>query len=427
MPVNFVEELRWRGMLQDIMPGTEELLVKEIVTGYCGFDPTADSLHVGSLIPIMMLKHMQRAGHRPIALVGGATGMVGDPSGKSDERNLLDEETLNKNVAGVKGVLSRFLDFNDSETGAVLVNNYDWMKNFTFIEFIRDIGKHLTVNYMSAKDSVKTRIQTGISFTEFSYQLLQGYDFLHLYREMGCKIQMGGSDQWGNITTGTELIRRIGGGEGFAFTCPLMTKADGTKFGKTESGAVWLTTDRTSAYAFYQFWLNATDADAPKYMRTFTFLSKEEIEAIEAAHAVDPGLRILQKRLAEEVTMMVHGQEALDSALKTTAILFDRQATVADFNRLTEREILDGFEGVPQATVSRDDFNAGLGIIDALSAKSGFLASNGEARRELKQNAIAVNKDKVQDDYVLAETDLICGKFVLLSKGKKNNYLLVVD
>ncbi len=427
MPVNFVEELRWRGMLQDIMPGTEELLVKEIVTGYCGFDPTADSLHVGSLIPIMMLKHMQRAGHRPIALIGGATGMVGDPSGKSDERNLLDEETLNKNVAGVKGVLSRFLDFNDSETGAELVNNYDWMKNFTFIEFIRDIGKHLTVNYMSAKDSVKTRIQTGISFTEFSYQLLQGYDFLHLYREMGCKIQMGGSDQWGNITTGTELIRRIGGGEGFAFTCPLMTKADGMKFGKTESGAVWLTTDRTSAYAFYQFWLNSTDADAPKYIRTFTFLSKEEIEAIEAAHAVDPGLRMLQKRLAKEVTLMVHGQEALDSALKTTAILFDRQATAADFNRLTEREILDGFEGVPQATVSRADFDAGLGIIDALSAKSGFLASNGEARRELKQNAIALNKDKVQDDYVLSETDLICGKFVLLSKGKKNNYLLIVE
>lgn len=427
MPVNFVEELRWRGMLQDIMPGTEELLVKEIVTGYCGFDPTADSLHVGSLIPIMMLKHMQRAGHRPIALVGGATGMVGDPSGKSDERNLLDEETLNNNVAGVKGVLSRFLDFNDSETGALLVNNYDWMKNFSFIEFIRDIGKHLTVNYMSAKDSVKTRIQTGISFTEFSYQLLQGYDFLHLYREMGCKIQMGGSDQWGNITTGTELIRRIGGGEGFAFTCPLMTKADGTKFGKTESGAVWLTTDRTSAYAFYQFWLNATDADAPKYIRTFTFLSKEEIEEIEAAHAVDPGLRMLQKRLAEEVTLMVHGQEALDSALKTTAILFDRQATVADFNRLTEREILDGFEGVPQATVSRADFDDGLGIIDALSAKSGFLASNGEARRELKQNAIALNKVKVKEDYILAETDLICGKFVLLSKGKKYNYLLIVE
>jgi tyrosyl-tRNA synthetase len=427
MPVNFVEELRWRGMLQDIMPGTEELLVKEIVTGYCGFDPTADSLHVGSLIPIMMLKHMQRAGHRPIALVGGATGMVGDPSGKSDERNLLDEETLNKNVSGVKGVLSRFLDFNDSETGAVLVNNYDWMKNFTFIEFIRDIGKHLTVNYMSAKDSVKTRIQTGISFTEFSYQLLQGYDFLHLYRDLGCKIQMGGSDQWGNITTGTELIRRIGGGEGFAFTCPLMTKADGTKFGKTESGAVWLTTDRTSAYAFYQFWLNATDADAPKYIRTFTFLSKEEIEAIEAEHAVDPGLRVLQKRLAEEVTLMVHGQEAVDSALKTTAILFDRQATVADFNRLTEREILDGFEGVPQALVSRADFDAGLGIIDALSAKTGFLASNGEARRELKQNAIALNKVKVQEDYVLAETDLICDKFVLLSKGKKNNYLLIVE
>lgn len=427
MPVNFVEELRWRGMLQDVMPGTEELLSKEVVTGYCGFDPTADSLHVGSLIPIMMLKHMQRAGHKPIALVGGATGMVGDPSGKSDERNLLDEETLNKNVAGVKGVLSRFLDFNDSETGAVLVNNYDWMKNFSFIEFIRDVGKHLTVNYMSAKDSVKTRIQTGISFTEFSYQLLQGYDFVHLYRELGCKIQMGGSDQWGNITTGTELIRRIESGEGFAFTCPLMTKADGTKFGKTESGAVWLTTDRTSAYAFYQFWLNATDEDAPKYIRTFTFLTKEEIEAIEAEHAFDPGARVLQKRLAEEVTLMVHGQEALDSALKTTGILFNKQATIEDFNQLSEREILDGFEGVPQAIISRADFDAELGIIDALSAKSGFLGSNGEARRELKQNAIALNKVKVKEDYVLSSADLIAGKFVLLSKGKKNNYLLIVE
>lgn len=427
MPKNFVEELRWRGMLQDVMPGTEELLEKEIVTGYCGFDPTADSLHVGSLIPIMMLKHMQRAGHKPIALVGGATGMVGDPSGKSDERNLLDEETLNKNVAGVQSVLNRFLDFNDSETGAKLVNNYDWMKNFSFIEFIRDVGKHLTINYMSAKDSVKKRIQTGISFTEFSYQLLQGYDFLHLYKELNCKIQMGGSDQWGNITTGTELIRRVAGGEGFAFTCPLMTKADGQKFGKTEGGAVWLTTDRTSAYAFYQFWLRATDEDAPKYIRTFTFLTKEEIEAIEAEHKNAEYLHILQKRLAAEVTLMVHGQDALDSALKTTEILFNKKATVEDLNRLSEQEILDGFDGVQQATVSRAEVNAGLGVIDALSAKSGFLGSNGEARRELKQNSIAVNKTKVKDDRVITSEDLIADKFVLLSKGKQHNYLLIVE
>ncbi len=427
MPKNFVEELRWRGMLQDIMPGTEELLVKEIVTGYCGFDPTADSLHVGSLIPIMMLKHMQRAGHKPIALVGGATGMVGDPSGKSDERNLLDEETLNKNVAGVQGVLSRFLDFNESETGAKLVNNYDWMKNFSFIEFIRDVGKHLTVNYMSAKDSVKTRIQTGISFTEFSYQLLQGYDFLHLYKDLNCKIQMGGSDQWGNITTGTELIRRVAGGEGFAFTCPLMTKADGTKFGKTEGGAVWLTTDRTSAYAFYQFWLNATDADAPKYIRTFTFLTKEEIEAVEAEQAEAPHLRALQKRLAAEVTLMVHGQEALDSALKTTGILFNKKATIEDMKQLSEQDIRDGFDGVPQTVISKADMDGGLGIVDALAAKGGFLNSQSEARRELKGNAISVNRSKVKDDYVITQDDLIADKFVLLSKGKRNNYLLIVE
>lgn len=427
MPKNFVEELRWRGMLQDIMPGTEELLEKEIVTGYCGFDPTADSLHVGSLIPIMMLKHMQRAGHKPIALVGGATGMVGDPSGKSDERNLLDEETLNKNVAGVQGVLSRFLDFNESETGAKLVNNYDWMKNFSFIEFIRDVGKHLTVNYMSAKDSVKTRIQTGISFTEFSYQLLQGYDFLHLYKELNCKIQMGGSDQWGNITTGTELIRRVASGEGFAFTCPLMTKADGTKFGKTEGGAVWLTTDRTSAYAFYQFWLNATDADAPKYIRTFTFLTKEEIEAVEAEQAEAPHLRALQKRLAAEVTLMVHGQDALDSALKTTGILFNKKATIEDMKQLSEQDIRDGFDGVPQTVISKADMDGGLGIVDALAAKGGFLKSQSEARRELKGNAISVNRAKVKDDYIITPDDLIADKFVLLSKGRRNNYLLIVE
>lgn len=427
MPKNFVEELRWRGMLQDIMPGTEELLEKEIVTGYCGFDPTADSLHVGSLIPIMMLKHMQRAGHKPIALVGGATGMVGDPSGKSDERNLLDEETLAKNIKGVEGVLRRFLDFEDSETGAELVNNYDWMKNFSFIEFIRDVGKHITVNYMSAKDSVKKRIQTGISFTEFSYQLLQGYDFLHLYREKGCKVQMGGSDQWGNITTGTELIRRIAGGEGFAFTCPLMTKADGSKFGKTESGAVWLDTDRTSEYGFYQFWINATDEDAPKYIRTFTFLSKDEIEAIEAEHAEDPGRRILQNRLAEEVTKMVHGEEGLEKAKTTTAILFGKQSTIDDLRKLSDQEILDALDGMPQASVPASEIESGLGIIDAMGAKTGFMASNGEARRAIKQNAVSVNKAKVKEDYLLTKDDLINDKFVILAKGKKNKFLLIAE
>lgn len=427
MPVNFVEELRWRGMLQDIMPGTEDLLAKEVVTGYIGFDPTADSLHIGSLIPIMMLKHMQIAGHKPIALVGGATGMVGDPSGKSDERNLLDEETLAKNIAGVKGVLSRFLDFDDSENGAKLVNNYDWMKDFSFIEFIRDVGKHITINYMSAKDSVKKRIETGISFTEFSYQLLQGYDFLHLYQTEGCKLQMGGSDQWGNITTGTELVRRIGKGEGFAFTCPLMTKADGTKFGKTAGGAIWLTADKTSPYQFYQYWLNATDEDAPRFIRTFTFLTQNEILAIEAEHAEAPHLRILQRTLAQAVTKMVHGEEALASAELTTSILFNKKATIDDLKQLSVQDILDGFSGVPQANVSKADIENGLGIIDALSAKTGFLKSNGEARRELKGNAISVNKAKVQEDYTLGLSDLINDKFVLLGKGKKNNYLIIVD
>ena len=427
MSINLVEELQWRGMLQDIMPGTEELLLSGVITGYCGFDPTADALHAGNLIPIMMLKHLQRAGHRPIALVGGATGMVGDPSGKSDERNLQDEATLAKNIAGVKKTLERFLDFNDSETGAIMVNNYDWMKEFSFISFIRDVGKHLTVNYMSAKDSVKTRIQTGISFTEFSYQLIQGYDFVHLNQNYGCQIQMGGSDQWGNITTGTELIRRMTGGEGFAFTCPLMTKADGTKFGKTAGGAVWLDPEKTSPYAFYQFWLNASDEDVSKYIRTFTFLPKEEIEALEKEHAVEPHLRILQNKLANEITIMVHGQDALDSAIKTTSILFNKKATIEDLNQLTEQEILDGFSGVPQAPISTAELNDGLGIIDALSAKSGFLESNGEARRALQQNAVAVNKVKVKEDYTLSAADLICNKFVLLGKGKKDNYLLIVE
>lgn len=427
MPKNFVEELRWRGMLQDIMPGTEELLEKEMVTGYVGFDPTADSLHVGSMIPILLLMHLQRAGHKPVALVGGATGMVGDPSGKSDERNLLDEETLNKNIAGVRAQLEQFLDFNCGDNAAVMVNNYDWMKDFSFIEFIRDIGKHITVNYMSAKDSVKKRIETGISFTEFSYQLLQGYDFLHLYNDMGCKLQMGGSDQWGNITTGTELIRRKAGGEGFAFTCPLMTKADGGKFGKTESGTIWLDPKRTSPYQFYQFWLNASDSDAGKYIRTFTFCEKEEIEALEAEHAEAPHLRILQRRLAAEITKMVHGQEALDSALRTTEILFNKKATVDDLKQLSTQDILDGFAGVPQAKVAKADIDAGLGIIDALSAKTGFLKSNGEARRELKGNAISVNKAKVQEDYVITAKDLINDQMVLIGKGKKNNFIIMVD
>lgn len=427
MPKNFVEELRWRGMLQDIMPGTEELLEKEMVTGYVGFDPTADSLHVGSMIPILLLMHLQRAGHRPIALVGGATGMVGDPSGKSDERNLLDEETLSKNVAGVRAQLERFLDFDCGDNSAVMTNNYDWMKDFSFIEFIRDVGKHLTVNYMAAKDSVKKRIETGISFTEFSYQLLQGNDFLHLYNEMDCKLQMGGSDQWGNITTGTELIRRKTGGEGFAFTCPLMTKADGGKFGKTESGTIWLDPKRTSPFEFYQFWFNASDSDAGKYIRTFTFLDKDTIESLEAEHAEAPHLRVLQKRLAAEITKMVHSEEALDSALRTTEILFNKKSTIDDLKKLTHQEILDGFAGVPQAKITKAEIEAGLGIIDALSAKTGFLSSNGEARREIKGNAISVNKAKVKEDYIITSEDLINDSIVLLGKGKKNNYILIVE
>lgn len=426
MPINFVEELRWRGMLQDIMPGTEELLEKEQVTGYVGFDPTADSLHCGSLVPIMLLVHMQRAGHRPIALVGGATGMVGDPTGKSDERNLLDENTLEKNIAGVRKQLEKFLDFNSKDNPALLVNNYDWMKDFSFLHFIRDVGKHITVNYMAAKDSVKKRMETGISFTEFSYQLLQGYDFLHLYKSTGCKLQMGGSDQWGNITTGTELIRRIAGGEAFAFTCPLMTKADGTKFGKTESGTVWLDPEKTSPYAFYQFWLNATDADSPRYIRTFTLLSKEEIESIETEHNAAPHLRILQRRLAEEVTKMVHGQEALDTALAATNILFGK-STSDDLKKLDEKQFLEIFDGVPQAKISRNEIESGLGIIDALGARTNFLSSNSEARRELKGNAITVNKEKVGEEFVIKPENLINNKFVLIGKGKKNNYLVVVE
>ena len=426
MPTDFIKELQWRGMIQDIMPGTEEQLAKEMTTGYVGFDPTSDSLHVGNLLPIMLLKHLQLAGHRPIALVGGATGMVGDPSGKSAERNLLDEETLNKNIEGVGAQLKHFLDFENGENAAILVNNFDWMKNMSFIEFIRDVGKHITINYMTAKDSVKKRIDTGLSFTEFSYQLLQGNDFVHLYNNYNCKLQFGGSDQWGNITTGTELIRRKTGGEAFAFTCPLLTKSDGGKFGKTESGTVWLDPEKTSPYAFYQFWLNASDEDAKKLVRFYTLLSKEDIEKLEAEHNEAPHLRILQKSIAEDVTTRVHGEEALKIAIIASNILFGK-STSEDLRLLSEKDFLAVFEGVPQATVSKEDISTGLSIIDALAGKTNFLKSNGEARRELTSNAISVNKEKVNEEFTLSISDLINDKYVLIGKGKKTNYILIAE
>jgi tyrosyl-tRNA synthetase len=425
MSSNLISELTWRGMFQDIMPGTEEQLLKEVTTGYVGFDPTSDSLHVGSLLPIMLLVHLQNAGHRPIALVGGATGMVGDPSGKSAERNLLDENSLNKNIEGVSHQLKKFLRF-EGDNAALLLNNYDWMKDFSFINFIRDIGKHITVNYMMAKDSVKKRIETGISFTEFSYQLLQGYDFLHLNSNYNCKLQIGGSDQWGNITTGTELIRRKGGSDAFAFTCPLLTKSDGGKFGKTESGTIWLDPTKTSPYAFYQFWLNTTDQDAKKLIRFFTLLSREQIEAIETSHDEAPHLRQLQKAIAEDVTFRVHGKEALEAAITASNILFGK-STSDDLRKLTDDQLLEIFDGVPQATIQHVDIIDGLTVMDALVAKSSFLSSNGEAKRELKAGAVSINKEKVDDSFVLLPEHLINNRFVLIGKGKKNNYLLIVD
>lgn len=426
MSKNVIEELRWRGMVHDIMPGLEDQLQKEMTAGYVGFDPTSDSLHVGNLLPIMLLKHFQLAGHKPYALVGGATGMVGDPSGKSAERNLLDEATLNHNVASVQNQLRKFLDFELGDNKAELVNNFDWMKQFSFLDFIRDVGKHITVNYMSAKDSVKKRIDTGISFTEFSYQLIQGYDFLHLYRTNNVKVQFGGSDQWGNITTGTELVRRIASGEAYAFTCPLLTKADGGKFGKTESGTVWLDPAKTSPYAFYQFWLNATDADAVKLIRFYTLKTKEEIEAIEAQHNEAPHLRILQKAIAEEVTIRVHGEEALETAIAASNILFGK-STSEDLKKLSESDFLSVFEGVPQAKISRSEIEAGIGIVDLLGAKSGFLSSNSEARRDLKANAISVNKEKVAEEDSINADYLINNKYILLGKGKKSNFIVVVE
>ncbi len=428
--MNFVEELRWRGMLHDIMPDTEEYLLKNKTTGYIGFDPTADSLHIGSLVPIIILMHFQKAGHNPIALVGGATGMVGDPSGKSDERNLLDEETLAKNVAGVQGQLARFLKFDatDIENPAELVNNYDWMKDISLIEFVRDVGKHITVNYMMAKDSVKKRFaadsEVGMSFTEFTYQLFQGYDFYHLYKEKNCVLQMGGSDQWGNITTGTELVRRKAQGKAYAITCKLITKADGTKFGKTAGGNVWLDADRTSPYKYYQYWLNSSDEDAESYIKIFTFLDKETIEALIAEHKQAPHLRLLQKKIGEEVTVMTHGVEAYENAIKASNILFG-SSTTDDLKSLNEQTFLDVFDGVPQAEIERSAIENGLNIIPAF-AETGFLKSNGEVRRSLNENAISVNKEKVTEDFNITTADLIADKFVLLQRGKKNYFLLRV-
>lgn len=428
MKNSFIEELQWRGMINDVMPETDVHLNEKMRTAYVGFDPTAESLHIGHLVPILLLAHFQKHGHRPIALIGGATGMIGDPSMKSSERNLLDEETLLKNQKAIKKQLSRFLDFSDSdENAAVLLNNYDWMKSFSFLDFIRSIGKHITVNYMMAKDSVKNRISgensEGLSFTEFSYQLIQGYDFLHLYKEHNCTFQMGGSDQWGNITTGTELIRRAAGGKGYALTCPLITKSDGTKFGKTEGGNVWLDAEQTSPYKFYQYWLNTSDEDAKKYIKIFTFLSKETIEEFILEHEEAPHLRVLQKKLAEEITTVVHGAEELDKAIKASEILFGK-STSEDLKNMDVQTFLDVFEGVPQAGISKTEIESGIDIIGALGEKTNFLKSNGEARRALKENSISVNKEKVDDSYVISEKDLIKNQFVLLQRGKKNYFII---
>lgn len=431
MPVkDFIEELRWRGLLNDSMPGTQEHLSTGPVSGYIGFDPTADSLHVGNLVQIMILTHFQRCGHKPIALVGGATGMVGDPSGKSAERNLLDEDALRHNQKCIQAQLERFLDFNAPENPARLVNNYDWFKDMGFLRFIREVGKHITVNYMMAKDSVKNRLETGLSFTEFSYQLVQGYDYHWLWKNMDCRVQMGGSDQWGNITTGTELIRRMGAGEAeqrpaFAVTTPLLTKADGSKFGKSESGNVWLDAARTSPYKYYQFWLNASDADVVKYARIFTTWEHDEIEAREAEHAAKPGT--LQKLFAADITRRTHGEAELNNAIEASNVLFGN-ATAEALGRFTREQLLDIFDGVPQGEVPRTKLEAGVPIIELLSDHSGFLPSRGEAKRALKENSISVNKDKVGEDRTVGAADLLTGGLVLLQRGKKNYFLVkVVD
>ena len=427
--MTLVQELRWRGMIQDIMPGTEELFEKEMVSGYIGFDPTSDSLHIGSLVPILLLVHLQKAGHKPFALVGGATGMVGDPSGKSEERNLLSEETLAINIAGVKKQLSHFLDFNSgAKNAAELVNNYDWFKDFTFLDFIRDVGKHITVNYMMAKDSVKKRIEgdTGMSFTEFTYQLVQGYDFYWLHKNKNCKLQMGGSDQWGNITTGTELIRRKTGGEAFAFTCPLITKADGGKFGKTEKGNVWLDAKKTSPYQFYQFWLNASDEDATKWIKIFTLLEPSVIDALIAQHTMAPQLRSLQKALAGELTKLVHSEEDLKFAISATEILFGN-ATTEVLQSLNEEQLLQVMEGVPTVNVTLAQLNEGYDLVSLL-ADTQIFPSKGEARKMWQAGGLSINKEKINTEFTTATTaQLLQGKYMLLQKGKKNYYLVIAS
>lgn len=428
MKKNFYQELTWRGMLHDAMPGVEEHLQNGIQSAYVGIDPTADSLHIGHLVGVMMLKHFQLCGHRPIALVGGATGMIGDPSGKSSERNLLDEKTLRHNEDCLKNQLRRFLDFDSREANAaLLVNNYDWMKTMSFLEFIRDVGKHITVNYMMAKDSVKKRIDSdqaeGMSFTEFSYQLVQGYDFLHLYRTHNCTLQMGGSDQWGNITTGTELIRRIASGKAFALTCPLITKADGSKFGKSEGGNIWLDAQRTSPFKFYQYWLNTSDEDAEKYIKIFTLFSQEEIQTAIESHRAAPHLRLLQKKLAQSVTIMVHSEEALENAEKASQILFGNN-TAEILKSIDETTLLEIFEGVPTAEISIEELKIGVSIVQILTEKTNFLKSNNDARRALKENSIAVNQEKVNEEFVLTQQSLLNNKYILLQRGKKNYFLV---
>ncbi|MAZ96177.1 MAG: tyrosine--tRNA ligase [Flavobacteriales bacterium] len=426
MNTNFVEELRWRGMLHDMMPETEELLTKEMVKGYIGFDPTADSLGVGNMVQIMTLVHFQRAGHKPIALVGGATGMVGDPSGKSAERNLLDLDTLQHNLDCQKRQLEKFLDFDCGANSAEIVNNYDWFKEFDFLGFIRDVGKHMSVNYMMAKDSVKKRLDTGMSFTEFSYQLIQGYDFYHLWKNDGVKLQMGGSDQWGNITTGTELIRRLGRGSAHALTTPLIKKADGTKFGKSEGGNVWLDPQRTSPYAFYQFWLNASDVDAENYLKIFSIKSREEIESLIAKHQEAPFKRALQKALAEEVTVRVHGQSDLENALAASQILFGK-ATEEQLRTIDRATLESVFEGVPQFELNVSELGGGLDIVQALAETTAVFPSKGEARKMLQGNGVSINKTKVGANKVLTSADVIAGGLIIVQKGKKNYFLLKVN
>ncbi len=430
--MDFIEELTWRGMIHSMMPGTEEQLKKEMTTAYLGIDPTADSLHIGHLCGVMMLRHFQRCGHKPIALIGGATGMIGDPSGKSAERNLLDEKTLRHNQEAIKRQLAKFLDFDsDAPNRAILVNNYDWMKDFTFLDFAREVGKHITVNYMMAKDSVKKRLngeaRDGLSFTEFTYQLLQGYDYLHLYQEKGCRLQLGGSDQWGNMTTGAELIRRKLGAEAeaYALTCPLITKADGGKFGKTESGNVWLDPARTSPYKFYQFWLNVSDEDAEKYLKIFTFLTREEIEELARQHAQDPGARPMQKRLAKELTEMVHSPEDYEAAVRASQILFSNKAH-DELMTIDEQTLLDVFEGVPTFEVAKSDIEAGVPVIELLAAKTGVFPSKGEARKMIQGGGVSVNKEKVTDiNASIGAEALLNGKYILAQRGKKNYYLLI--